>query len=220
VSGAWQDRYLHRFYDRSSGWVDGTTEFHELCARVLPRGGRLIEVGAGPSNRTSRFLATLGEVHGLDPDPAVQGNDALRSAAVLAGDAFPFEPETFDGCVSNYVVEHVADPAAHLREVGRVLRPGAAYVFRTPNRVQFVALASSLTPHRLHVRLANRLREWRAEKALTQADLARMAGVSRKTINTVENGVFVPSVQLALVLAQTLGTDVEALFQLVPAKER
>jgi putative transcriptional regulator len=68
------------------------------------------------------------------------------------------------------------------------------------------------------VRVANRLREWRAAKELTQADLARLAGVSRKTINTVENGVFVPSVQLALVLARTLGTNVEALFELVPAK--
>ena len=70
------------------------------------------------------------------------------------------------------------------------------------------------------LRLANRLRQWRADKTLTQADLARLAGVSRKTINTVENGVFVPSVQLALVLARTLETNVEALFQLVPAKER
>jgi putative transcriptional regulator len=67
------------------------------------------------------------------------------------------------------------------------------------------------------VRLGNRLRQWRADKELTQAELARLAGVSRKTINTVENGVFVPSVQLALVLARTLGTTVEALFHLVPA---
>ena len=66
------------------------------------------------------------------------------------------------------------------------------------------------------VRVANRLRQWRADQELTQADLARLAGVSRKTINTVENGVFVPSVQLALVLARTLGTTVEALFELVP----
>jgi putative transcriptional regulator len=66
------------------------------------------------------------------------------------------------------------------------------------------------------VRLANRLRQWRSEKDLTQAELATLAGVSRKTINTVENGVFVPSVQLALVLARTLGTTVEAIFQLVP----
>jgi len=68
--------------------------------------------------------------------------------------------------------------------------------------------------------LANRLREWRAKKELTQADLAALAGVSRKTINTVENGVFVPSVQLALVLARTLGTDVEALFYLAGKAEK
>jgi putative transcriptional regulator len=65
-------------------------------------------------------------------------------------------------------------------------------------------------------RLCNALKQWREEKELTQADLARLAGVSRKTINTVENGVFIPSVQLALVLARTLGTTVETLFQLVP----
>lgn len=65
------------------------------------------------------------------------------------------------------------------------------------------------------IRLRTRLREWRTEKDLTQAELAQLAGVSRKTINTVENGVFVPSVQLALVLARKLGTTVEALFYLV-----
>jgi putative transcriptional regulator len=70
------------------------------------------------------------------------------------------------------------------------------------------------------IRLGNRLRHWRDQKDLTQADLARLAGVSRKTINTVENGVFTPSVQLALVLARTLGTTVEALFHLVPAGQK
>lgn len=70
------------------------------------------------------------------------------------------------------------------------------------------------------VRLGNRLRQWRADKELTQADLAKLAGVSRKTINTVENGVFVPSVQLALVLARTLGTTVESLFHLVPTEPK
>jgi putative transcriptional regulator len=58
------------------------------------------------------------------------------------------------------------------------------------------------------------LREARAAKGLTQAELAALAGVSRKTINTVENGVFVPSTVLALTLARVLGTSVEALFQL------
>jgi putative transcriptional regulator len=61
-------------------------------------------------------------------------------------------------------------------------------------------------------RLGNRLKDIRAARNLTQADLAELVGVSRKTINTVENGVFVPSTTLALSLAQVLGTRVEELF--------
>jgi putative transcriptional regulator len=65
--------------------------------------------------------------------------------------------------------------------------------------------------------LRNRLREIRAERGWTQADLAERVGVSRKTINTVENGVFVPSTVLALKLARATGLAVEALFALPPA---
>lgn len=64
--------------------------------------------------------------------------------------------------------------------------------------------------------LANRLRELRAEHSLTQAALAEAVGVTRKTINTVENGVFVPSTTLALKLAAALGCPVEAIFSLKP----
>lgn len=61
-------------------------------------------------------------------------------------------------------------------------------------------------------RLGSNLKEVRTAAGLTQAELADRAGVSRKTINTVENGVFVPSTTLALTLARTLGVTVEALF--------
>jgi len=63
-------------------------------------------------------------------------------------------------------------------------------------------------------RLKTTLREARTAAGLTQAQLAERIGVSRKTVNTVENGVFVPSTVLALKLAQALGTSVEALFSL------
>jgi putative transcriptional regulator len=63
-------------------------------------------------------------------------------------------------------------------------------------------------------RLGSRLKEARQAAGLTQAELADKAGVSRKTINTVENGVFVPSTILALGLARALDVKVEDLFWL------
>lgn len=63
-------------------------------------------------------------------------------------------------------------------------------------------------------KLENRLKEIRTARELTQADLAEMVGVSRKTINTVENGVFVPSTTLALSLAAALRLRVEDIFHL------
>ena len=60
--------------------------------------------------------------------------------------------------------------------------------------------------------LGNRIREARDARGLTQAELAERIGVSRKTVNTVENGVFVPSTIVALKLAGALGCPVEELF--------
>ena len=61
-------------------------------------------------------------------------------------------------------------------------------------------------------RLANRLKERRTGLGLTQAELAGRVGVTRKTVNTIENGVFTPSATLAMKLAGALGLTVEQLF--------
>ena len=62
--------------------------------------------------------------------------------------------------------------------------------------------------------LHNTLAEHRKQQGYTQARLAELAGVSRKTINTIENRVFVPSTVLSLKLARILESTVEELFQL------
>jgi putative transcriptional regulator len=61
-------------------------------------------------------------------------------------------------------------------------------------------------------RLANGLKERRSELGLTQAELADRVGVTRKTINTVENGVFTPSALLAIKIAEALSVPVEKMF--------
>lgn len=62
--------------------------------------------------------------------------------------------------------------------------------------------------------LANRIKALREERGLTQIRLAELTGVSRKTVNTVENGVFTPSVTVALKLSSALETPVESIFWL------
>jgi len=61
-------------------------------------------------------------------------------------------------------------------------------------------------------RLLNSLRSERERLGLTQAALAQAVGVSRKTISTDENGVFLPSTLLALKFARAVGRPVEKLF--------
>ena len=62
------------------------------------------------------------------------------------------------------------------------------------------------------LKLGNNLRVARAEKRLSQEDLARLAGVTRQTIGSIENGLYCPSALLAFVLASKLGKPVTDLF--------
>ena len=63
-----------------------------------------------------------------------------------------------------------------------------------------------------HAKLLNRLQELRKQAGLTQEELSNSAEVSRKSINAIENGVYVPSTVLALKIARTLKCKVEDLL--------
>ncbi|MBM6696908.1 helix-turn-helix transcriptional regulator [Bifidobacterium pullorum subsp. saeculare] len=60
--------------------------------------------------------------------------------------------------------------------------------------------------------LRNRLRAARAEKGLSQAQLAELVGVSRQTISSIETGQFNPTAKLALILCVALDRKFEELF--------
>ena len=65
-----------------------------------------------------------------------------------------------------------------------------------------------------HKNLLNNLEELRRSAGLTQKDLSERAGVSRKSINAIENGVYVPSTLLALKISKILKCKVEDIFLL------
>jgi putative transcriptional regulator len=65
-----------------------------------------------------------------------------------------------------------------------------------------------------HKKLLNNLEELRRSAGLTQQELSESAEVSRKSINAIENGIYVPSTVLALKIVKTLKCSVEDLFRL------
>ena len=67
---------------------------------------------------------------------------------------------------------------------------------------------------RNHNKLLNNLEQYRKSSGVTQQELSVSAEVSRKSINAIENGVYVPSTVLALKIAETLDCKVEDLFKL------
>lgn len=161
---SWQQDYLRRYYSKKN-WIDGTSEFWEMIRAGAPADTEVLELGCGPDNPTTRFLAeTFRAVDGLDIDEdGCNRNPSLRKAYVYDGVTWPMADESYGLIVSDYVLEHVEHPAALIREIKRVLKPGGVFIFRTPCLWHYVCLAARLTPHSLHMRLANWLRNLPAE---------------------------------------------------------
>ena len=67
---------------------------------------------------------------------------------------------------------------------------------------------------RNHKNLNNKLEEFRKSSGMTQQELSNNANVSRKSINAIENGIYVPSTVLALKIAKILKCKVEDIFKL------
>ena len=67
------------------------------------------------------------------------------------------------------------------------------------------------------ISIVNNLKQLRAERGITQEELAQAVGVTRVTINYIENDEYRPSLELALLLAGFFGKRVEEIFRVGPS---
>jgi SAM-dependent methyltransferase len=123
-------------YDGLSEWYEATLLGDPLvpdtAVRLLGRGpGRLLDVGCGTGFHTERFVEVGWSVVGVDPS-----DDQLRLARARGlevirgrGEKLPFGDGEFDAAVSLWTHTDVDDFAAVCREVARVLKPGAPFVY-------------------------------------------------------------------------------------------
>lgn len=180
---------FERYYFSKADFVGGTEVFHRICKSHFLEGQPILEIGAGPANPTTSFLSRLAPVTGLDVSDEVLSNPDLTKALVYQDGSMPLPDSSFGMCVSNYVLEHVADPHTHFLEVCRVLKPGGTYCFRTPNRFHYVTLGASLLPHSLHLRWANKLRQL-DKKAHEPWPTVYRANSRRKLLKLARNTCF------------------------------
>jgi SAM-dependent methyltransferase len=122
----------------------------------------MLNLGAGgptPRAKIRVFKGEVARVAGADIDPEVMSNPELDDAHLITPNGqLPFGDKTFDVVLSDWVVEHVSEPASFLREVARVLREGGSFFLRTPNKLHYVGFLASITPHWFHELVANRAR--------------------------------------------------------------
>jgi SAM-dependent methyltransferase len=126
-----------RFMSELSGYVQPWHELLDLGA------------GGGHKNRYA-FKGNVKKITGVDLDPRVVDNPLLDEGVEANITDLPFADSSFDVAFAIYVLEHLDDPQAFVREVRRVLRPGGYFLALTPNRFHYVPLVSSLTPTRFH----------------------------------------------------------------------
>jgi SAM-dependent methyltransferase len=179
---------------------NGTLVFYDQVRRRLGPHSRVLNLGAGPA--TGEAVRTLrgevAQVVGADVDPSVLSNPELDQAVLIENGRIPLESASFDLILSDYVFEHVEDPAQFLAEAARVLKPGGSLMFRTPNVWHYVAIVSALTPHRVHGLLAHAARAnpegsqepWRTYYRMNTEGrlrrLGRQAGLTRLDLTFVE----------------------------------
>lgn len=119
--------------------LDARYQLTTRAVRSLGLHGRLLDVGCGDGKLMACVAPFVAHVVGVDSEAgAVRlARQQLRTfqnceALHIASYDLPFSDGTFAIATSADVIEHLTDPARHLREIRRVLSPGGALVLTTP----------------------------------------------------------------------------------------
>ncbi|MEV4410333.1 methyltransferase domain-containing protein [Catellatospora sp. NPDC049609] len=151
------------YLDRAAGSDAGRSYKRELLAALdLRPGHTVVDVGCGPGTDLPALAAAVGaggSVVGVDHDPGMVEQARTRTAAhpcvtIRVGDAhaLPLDDAVADRARSDRVLQHLADPAAAVRELRRVLRPGGLVTLAEPDWDTLAIDAADLATSRAYTR--------------------------------------------------------------------
>ena len=120
--------------------------------------GRGGQVDGGPERPIQDLRGPDRKVIGIDIDPVGVENPIIDEFRLIKDDLlWPVDDGSVDLAVSDFTLEHVADPVAFVAELTRVLRPGGALVARTVSRYSPLSLAARSVPNDNHAGVLSRL---------------------------------------------------------------
>jgi len=130
-----QNAYRARYQAMRPGWQSSGDQLEAMVRGYVAPESSVLDLGCGRGGVVELFWRDVRLAAGLDPDVPSLASHRAPGMPVLrgVGERLPFTGESFDLVVCLWVLEHVGEPRAVLREVRRVLRPGGHFVFLTPN---------------------------------------------------------------------------------------
>ncbi len=213
-----QNELREAYRARHPGWQPATEVYAALVRGQLQPHSRVLDLGCGRGGLVEQLDHPLAATVGIDPDL-----DSLRQhrlplpRAQANSSGLPLPAGAIDVAFASWLLEHLPQPAHDFAELARVLRPGGAFVFVTPNRRHPLALFNRLLGRagRAQRWLVSRLygraggdtfpAYYRANSAATIARLAAANGLHLARLETIEDPTYLAFTPALFALAQRLG---------------
>ena len=139
--------------------------YEDVLTSDIPSQAAWLDVGCGHHllppwrfEQEKELFGKAGMVIGIDVDfPSLLKHKTVSSRICGVADHLPFKNDLFDAATANMVVEHLDDPQIQFAEINRVLKPGAKFIFHTPNETGYFAVLRRAMPERIVKKLASLL---------------------------------------------------------------
>ena len=190
--GTGRDDALGEMFDNRILGTDSAHVFFVSAQALAAHAKVVAEVGCGrgaaveldqPGGPWQDLRGEGRTVIGIDVEDAGTDNPVIDEFRLIGPDGrWPLEDGSVDLAVSDYVLEHVTDPDAFVRELARILRPGGTFIGRTVSRRSVLSAVARIVPNERHAGALSRLQPTReaqdvfhtAYKMNTRKDLGRV----------------------------------------------